>query len=75
LAELSNPFDDPDGSFLVLVNHEDQHCIWPAFAELPSGWTVAQDAAGRAEALAYVERNWTDMRPRSLRERARDGAA
>ncbi len=64
----TNPFDDEDGEFTVLVNDEDQHSLWPAFAEVPAGWRTAFGPAGRAESLAYVEANWTDMRPRSLQE-------
>jgi MbtH protein len=63
---MSNPFDDPDGTFLVLVNDENQHSLWPAFAEVPAGWTVALRDASREAALAYVEEQWTDMRPASL---------
>ncbi|MFI9008471.1 MbtH family protein [Actinosynnema sp. NPDC053489] len=65
---MTNPFDDQDGSFLVLVNDEGQHCLWPAFAEVPAGWTVALGESTREAALSYVEDHWTDMRPRSLRE-------
>lgn len=63
----TNPFEDENGSFHVLVNDEEQHSLWPAFAAVPAGWHVAFGAAGRADCLAYVEANWTDMRPRSLR--------
>ncbi|HET6704573.1 MULTISPECIES: MbtH family protein [unclassified Amycolatopsis] len=63
---MSNPFDDADGTFHVLVNDENQHSLWPAFAEVPAGWTVVLRDATREAALAYVEENWTDMRPASL---------
>ncbi|MEV6522229.1 MbtH family protein [Longispora sp. NPDC051575] len=63
---MSNPFDDPAGTFLVLVNDEGQHSLWPEFAAVPAGWTVAQAAATRQESLDYVERHWTDLRPLSL---------
>ncbi|MBP2479355.1 MbtH protein [Crossiella equi] len=63
-----NPFDDPDGTFHVLVNDEEQHSLWPVFAEVPSGWTVVLSSVTREAAVAYVEEHWTDMRPRSLRE-------
>jgi MbtH protein len=63
---MTNPFDDEDGMFLVLVNEEGQHSLWPAFAEVPGGWTVALEATNRQAALEYVEANWTDMRPASL---------
>ncbi|GHA20914.1 protein MbtH [Streptomyces tauricus] len=64
----TNPFDDEDGRFFVVVNDEEQHSLWPVFAEVPAGWRVVFGEAGRAECLDHVERNWTDMRPRSLRE-------
>lgn len=63
---MSNPFDDNEARFLVLVNDENQHSLWPVFAEVPDGWDIALDASPRAEALEYVERNWTDMRPAGL---------
>ncbi len=66
---MSNPFEDPEAEYLVLVNAEGQHSLWPVFAEVPAGWVVAHGAAGRQECLDYVESNWTDMRPRSLVER------
>jgi MbtH protein len=62
----TNPFDDPEGRFLVLVNDEGQHSLWPSFAEVPGGWTVAFDENGREACLEYIETHWTDLRPRSL---------
>lgn len=62
----TNPFDDENGTFLVLVNAEGQHSLWPVFAEVPAGWTTAHGPASRQECLDHVERNWTDMRPASL---------
>jgi MbtH protein len=64
----TNPFDDADGRFLVLVNDEEQYSLWPAFAEVPAGWTVALAETDRQTAVDHVNENWTDMRPRSLRE-------
>ncbi|MFI7547034.1 MbtH family protein [Actinoplanes sp. NPDC049599] len=64
----TNPFDDENGRFFVLVNDEDQHSLWPAFADVPAGWRIALGESDRAAALAYVEQNWRDMRPRSLQE-------
>lgn len=63
---MTNPFDDPDAQYLVLVNDEAQYSLWPVFAAVPAGWTVAQQAAARQDALAFIEEQWTDMRPRSL---------
>jgi uncharacterized protein YbdZ (MbtH family) len=63
---LTNPFDDEDGSYLILVNEAGQHCLWPASADVPAGWTVAHGPAGRGVCLAYVTEHWTDIRPRGL---------
>ncbi|WP_329520947.1 MbtH family protein [Spirillospora sp. NBC_01491] len=67
---MTNPFDDPDAAFLVLVNDEGQHSLWPAFAEVPAGWAAAFGPGPRAGCLEYVETHWTDLRPRSLAARA-----
>jgi MbtH protein len=73
---MTNPFADEHGRFRVLVNDEDQHSLWPVFAEVPAGWRVVfgegdgdEPGAARADCVAYVEEHWTDLRPRSLRER------
>ncbi|MFI5758925.1 MbtH family protein [Streptomyces sp. NPDC051569] len=63
---MTNPFDDNEGTFSVVVNDEGQHSLWPAFAAVPAGWTVARGEGSREEALAYVEENWKDIRPKSL---------
>ncbi|MEE3065263.1 MAG: MbtH family protein [Actinomycetota bacterium] len=65
----TNPFDDDNGTFLVLVNDEEQHSLWPSFADVPAGWSVVYGEAGRQECLDFIEQNWTDIRPKSLRER------
>ena len=63
----SNPFDDANGTFHVLVNDEGQHSLWPVFVPVPDGWQVALSDAGRQECLDHIEQQWTDLRPRSLR--------
>ncbi|MRH87002.1 MbtH family NRPS accessory protein [Nocardia sp. SYP-A9097] len=63
---MSNPFDDEDAQFYVLVNDEAQHSLWPIFAAIPGGWTIAHGPAQRRTCLDYVETHWTDMRPKSL---------
>lgn len=64
----TNPFDDPDGRFLVLINAEKQYSLWPSFADRPNGWTVVLEETDRQTALDHVEEQWTDMRPKSLVE-------
>ncbi|WP_156753720.1 MbtH family protein [Actinokineospora pegani] len=62
----TNPFDDENGSFHVLVNAEGQYSLWPAFAEVPQGWDVVIGPEARQVCLDHIERVWTDMRPLSL---------
>jgi uncharacterized protein YbdZ (MbtH family) len=64
---MTNPFDDPDGTFLVLVNDEGQHSLWPEFADVPSGWTRTFGPAPRTECLDHITTAWTDLRPTTLR--------
>lgn len=64
----TNPFDDEEGRFFVLVNDEEQHSLWPTFAEVPAGWRVVFGEESRPACVEYVEQNWTDMRPKSLRD-------
>ena len=66
---MTSPFEDPDGRYLVLRNDEDQHSLWPAFAEVPAGWTRVFGEDTRDACLAYIEDHWTDLRPLSLRRR------
>lgn len=42
---MANPFEDPDASYRVLVNHEGQYSLWPASQPepTPNGWSVAHD--------------------------------
>ena len=63
---MTNPFEDPDGEFLVLINDEGQHSLWPTFREIPPGWTTVGPRGKRQVCLDWIEANWTDMRPRSL---------
>ena len=64
----NNPFDDDDATFYVLINDEEQHSLWPSFAAVPAGWTVVLGESSRSDCVEYVEKNWPDIRPKSLRE-------
>ncbi|MBA4022190.1 MAG: MbtH family protein [Gordonia sp.] len=65
---MMNPFDDERGTFRVLVNHEGQHSLWPDFAPVPGGWTSQHGPSGREDCLQYVEDNWRDIAPMSLKQ-------
>lgn len=70
-----NPFDDDNGSFLVLINGANQHSLWPVFADVPAGWRAVYGEAHGAACLDYIEQNWPDMRPKSLRQTLAAGRA
>ena len=55
--------------YKVVVNHEEQYSIWPAYKENPPGWRDLGKSGPREECLAYIKRAWTDMRPLSLRQK------
>lgn len=67
-----NPFDDPNGVFYALINDEEQYSLWPAFKDVPEGWSIVHgtpDGASRQEVLDWIDKAWTDMAPKSLRSR------
>ncbi|MFE0582153.1 MULTISPECIES: MbtH family protein [unclassified Streptomyces] len=63
---MSNPFEDDNSGYLVLVNDENQHSLWPVWIDVPAGWTTVHGEAPRQECLDWIEAHWTDIRPASL---------
>ena len=61
-------WDNEDTQFLVVKNHEEQYSIWPDYKALPGGWECVGKSGKKQECLEYIDRIWTDMRPKSLRE-------
>ncbi|MEI6211116.1 MAG: MbtH family NRPS accessory protein [Pseudomonadota bacterium] len=65
---MSKPNWSIDGdTFQVLRNAEEQYSLWPSAQTPPGGWTAVGSVGSKAECLQYIEANWTDMRPKSLR--------
>ena len=62
-------FVNDDVQYQVLVNDEGQYSLWPLTKELPAGWNQAGKEGTKQECMDHVDEVWTDMRPRSLRER------
>lgn len=65
---MTNPFEDENAEYLVLINHEEQYSLWPAFRDIPAGWTATGPRGKRRECLDWIDKNWIDMRPKSLRD-------
>jgi len=62
--------------YAVVRNAEEQYSIWRNDAQLPRGWEREGMSGTREACLEHIERVWTDMRPRSVRERmARQGTS
>lgn len=61
-------FDDPDATFTVVVNEEQQYSIWPEALPVPSGWQSMGVTGPKDECLSRIDEMWTDMRPLSLRQ-------
>ena len=53
-------------TYIVLVNHEEQYSLWPADLPVPGGWDECMTGS-KGECDDFVNTNWTDMRPKSLR--------
>ena len=60
--------DEDKRTYIVLVNHEEQHCLWLQTIAIPDGWRATGKIGTKAECLEYVREVWTDMRPLSLRK-------
>ncbi|MDX2547627.1 MbtH family protein [Streptomyces sp. WI04-05B] len=59
--------DETTVLYRVVVNHEEQHSIWPADKDVPAGWRAVGEAAGKDRCLAVIAEVWVDMRPLSAR--------
>lgn len=55
--------------YKVVVNHEEQYSIWPAHRENALGWRDAGKTGMKADCLEFIKEVWTDMRPKSLRDK------
>jgi MbtH protein len=56
-----------DEMYLALVNAEGQYSLWAKSVPIPTGWTAEDVPMTRDGCLEFIERAWTDMRPKSLR--------
>lgn len=66
---------EDSGTYLVVVNVEEQYSIWPMDKNIPAGWSAVGKQGHKSDCLQYIEEVWTDMRPLSLRRRMEASAA
>jgi uncharacterized protein YbdZ (MbtH family) len=67
---MANPFESEGMDYLVLANLEEMYSIWPAVREIPEGWTAVGPKGERQFCLDWIDSHWTDMRPKSLKNRS-----
>ena len=54
--------------YKVVINHEEQYSIWPAYRANPLGWNDVGKEGTKDECLEHINEVWTDMRPLSVRK-------
>jgi MbtH protein len=63
-----DPANADNRTYIVVLNDEEQYSVWWQGRDLPAGWRVEGTAGSRAACLDRIERIWTDMTPRSVRD-------
>ncbi len=61
-------------TFRVVINDEGQYSVVPSDFRRASGWRECGIMGTKSECLDYIERNWKDLVPRSVRDRCRPDA-
>jgi MbtH protein len=61
--------EDDNMIYKVVINHEEQYSIWPAYKQTPDGWRDIGKSGPKADCLAHIREVWTDMRPLTLRQK------
>jgi len=67
-TEVNVPETANDVRYTVVTNEEGEYSIWPIGRKRPKGWAIEGTIGTKEECLRHIDRVWTDMRPRSLRD-------
>ena len=67
-GEAMQNFSRDGDEFIVLVNDENQHSLWPSSQPIPDGWRRIGPQGSKSVCLEFVEASWIDMRPKSLQD-------
>jgi amino acid adenylation domain-containing protein/thioester reductase-like protein len=68
-----SPWSRSGDSYIVAVNSDEQHAIWPAALSLPAGWRQQSRAMSSQACLTAVAAVWPDITPASLHGTAPPG--
>jgi amino acid adenylation domain-containing protein/thioester reductase-like protein len=74
-AVPESPWSHSGDSYLIAVNGDEQHAIWPAGLRLPAGWRQRSPAMSRRACRATIDDEWPGIAPASLRDAAPPGPA
>ncbi|MGW2088797.1 MbtH family protein [Streptomyces sp. NPDC001880] len=66
---MTNSTSDDTLQYKVVANHEEQYSIWFADRPLPAGWAETGFSGTREACLEHIGEVWTDLTPKSVRER------
>lgn len=59
--------DDDNQEYICLINDEEQYSLWFAWKKIPEGWRQVGPKGSKKVCGEYIQKVWTDMRPKSLR--------
>ena len=60
--------DNTEIDYRVVVNDEEQYSVWPTHRSVPDGWHEVGVTGSKDHCLDHIERVWTDITPKSVRE-------
>ncbi|KAB8307391.1 MbtH family protein [Erwinia endophytica] len=64
--EYSNPFDCPQGQFLILQNPQQQYSLWPQHCALPEGWRIISGPHEQQQCHDWLNQHWQQLIPASF---------
>jgi uncharacterized protein YbdZ (MbtH family) len=52
---MTNPFENEQGTYVVLMNEEGQYSLWPAFVHIPAGWEIVCGETSRSGCIRLYQ--------------------
>ncbi|MDZ7857509.1 MbtH family NRPS accessory protein [Sphaerotilus sp.] len=54
---------DAEAPWIVLVNNQGEHSLWPASSPMPAGWREVGPEGTQQACAAWVDRHWVALQP------------
>jgi MbtH protein len=61
------PTTDTETPWIVLVNSQGEHSLWPACSAIPAGWREVGPEGTLQACSAWIDRHWAAMQPRAAK--------